>query len=246
MRQTHKYDIIKMPSKTTTQPVSSTNANSPKEKGNCFINLGATLMFFCALALIGILIYNFIVSIIAVISFSNEDVENVCPNSELWWYALFLGVIWPILASNGVKETAKKSSEDNAISTSFCVAVTYICMLTAFIVWAWDQLWGVPGFANDTCAMDNWEIYNATEGADNDGYKLYKVVKWWMYIYMVIDSVLILGFLGIGGIIVVDSWQSTRSKNSVGTTTTYKSNGTTTTNDEHRLQQVLSGEHDNV
>ena len=234
-----------MTSQTTTRPVSSSNAKSPKEKGNCFANLGATLIFLSVLALVGFIIYNFIVSVIAVISFSNEDVENVCPNSELWWYALFLGVIWPILGSNGVRNTANNSSEDNAITTSFCVAVMYVCMLTAFIVWAWDQLWGVPGFANDTCAMDNWEIYNTTEGADNDGYKLFKVVKWWMYIYMLIDSILILGFLGLGGIVVVDSWQSSRSKKSSGTT--YKSNASTSkTDDEHRLQQVLAGKHDTV
>ena len=101
-------------------------------------------MFLSVLALVGIIIYNFIVSVIAVISFSNEDVENVCPNSELWWYALFLGVIWPILGSNGLKNTANNSSEDNAISTSFCVAVTYICMLTAFIVLGLGSIVGCP------------------------------------------------------------------------------------------------------
>ena len=201
-------------------------------------------MFMAACAFVGVIIYNFIISVIAVISFSNEDVENVCPNSELWWYALFLGVIWPILGSNGAKETAKNSSEDDKISTSFCVAVMFIGMLTAYIIWAWDQLWGVPGFANDTCAMDNWEIYNSTEGADNDGYKLYKAVKWWMYIYMVVDSILILGFLGFGGIIVVDSCQTTRSKESGGTT--YNSTQTSNDVDAHRLQQVLAGEHDKV
>ena len=87
----------------------------------------------------------------------------------------------------------------------FCTVILWVGMLTAFIVWAWDQLWGVPGFANNTCAMDNWATYNSTDGANNDGYKLFTAVAMQMYLYMVINSIFILGICGIGGCLVVGS-----------------------------------------
>ena len=166
-------------------------------------------------------IYNFIVTVIAVISFTNGDVKDVCPNSELWWWALFIGIIWPFLLSNGAKQAAEKDKD----AMPFCQAIVWIFMLTTFIIWAWDQLWGVPGFANDTCAMDNWGTYNSTDGADNDGYKLFTAVEMQMYLYMVIDAIFILGICGIGGCLVVGSFQE--AKNNHGTTfasTEYKSN----------------------
>ena len=64
---------------------------------------------------------------------------------------------------------------------------------------------GSSGFANNTCAMDNWATYNSTEGADNDRCNLFTAVQWWMYLYMVIDGILILGIFGIGGFLVVGS-----------------------------------------
>ena len=145
-------------------------------------------------------------TVIAVISFTNNDIENVCPNSELWWWALFIGIIWPFLLSNG----AKNASESKEESTPFLQVFVWICMLTVFIVWAWDQLWGVPGFANDTCAMDNFGTYNSTDGADNDGHKLFTAVEYWMYLYMIIDAILVLGICGIGGCLVVGGYQEAK------------------------------------
>ena len=43
-----------------------------------------------------------------------KEVENVCPNSELWWFALFLGVIWPLLTMNNVKSAVEKNGKDDA------------------------------------------------------------------------------------------------------------------------------------
>ena len=64
----------------------------------------------CALlGILGFALYNFIMNIIAVIGFTNEDVENVCPNSELLWWALFIGIIWPFLLSNNAKQNADKN-----------------------------------------------------------------------------------------------------------------------------------------
>ena len=184
----------------------------------CGITLGGSVL----LGILGFALYNFIMTIIAVIGFTNDDVENVCPDSELWWWALFIGIIWPFLLSNNAKQTAEKDEKEMPL----CIVIVWVGMLTAFIVWAWDQLWGVPGFANNTCAMDNWATYNSTDGADNDGYKLFTAVEWWMYLYMVIDGILILGICGIGGFLVVGSClekkrngQETRSS-----TTVYHSN----------------------
>ena len=149
------------------------------------------LLGICILGFAGVVIYNWIYTIIAVISFTNNDVEAVCPHSELWWWALFIGIIWPFLLSNNAKNTANEKKEDE------------MPFLQVFITWAWDQLWGIPGFANNTCAMDNWGTYNSTEGADNDGHKLFTAVEWWMYLYMVIDGLLLLGICVIGGVLVV-------------------------------------------
>ena len=199
------------------------NTNGGGAKGSkCYELCGITLGGSALLSILGFSIYNFIITIIAVINFTNGDVEDVCPNSELWWWALFIGIIWPFLLSNGANNATKREEE----SMPFCQVIVWICMLTSFIVWAWDQLWGVPGFANDTCAMDNWATFNSTEGADNDGYDLFTAVEWWMYLYMVIDSILILGICGIGGFLVVGSCIEEKN-NGVTThtsTTVYHSN----------------------
>ena len=185
---------------------------------------GITLGGVSCLGLAGFAIYNFIMTIIAVISFTNNDVEHVCPNSELWWWALFIGIIWPFMLSNGAKNAAESKEE----STPFLQVFVWICMLTAFIIWAWDQLWGVPGFANDTCAMDNFGTYNSTDGADNDGHKLFTAVEYWMYLYMIIDAIFILGIFGIGGCLVVGGYQETKKNGgkTPASTTVYQSAAT--------------------
>lgn len=181
---------------------------------------GLTLAGLSVAGLAGFAIYNFIITIIAVISFTNNDVEDVCPNSELWWWALFIGIIWPFLLSNGAKNAAESKEE----SMPFFQVFVWICMLTSFIIWAWDQLWGVPGFANDTCAMDNFGTYNSTDGADNDGYKLFTAVQMQMYLYMIIDAIFVLGICGIGGCLVVGSYQDAKKDSGTSASTDYRSN----------------------
>ena len=183
---------------------------------------GLTLAGLSVAGLAGFAIYNFIITVIAVISFTNNDVEHVCPNSELWWWALFIGIIWPFMLSNG----AKNATENKEESTPFLQVFVWIFMLTSFIIWGWDQLWGVPGFANDKCAYDNFGTYNSTDGADNDGHKLFTAVEYWMYLYIIIDAIFILGICGIGGFIVVGGYQEAKKKNAVtsSSTTEYRSN----------------------
>ena len=183
---------------------------------------GLTLAGLSVAGLAGFAIYNFIITVIAVISFTNNDVEHVCPNSELWWWALFIGIIWPFMLSNGAKNAAESKEE----STPFPQVFVWICMLTSFIIWGWDQLWGVPGFANDKCAYDNFGTYNSTDGADNDGHKLFTAVEYWMYLYMIIDAIFIFGICGFGGCLVVNSYQDARKKNAVtsSSTTEYHTN----------------------
>lgn len=184
--------------------MSSTNVqiDNSNKSSKCQL-CGVILTMSSVAGLISVAIYNFIITVIAVFSFTNRDLEDVCPNSELWWWALFIGIIWPFLLSNGTKNAA----ENDENNKPFLQVFLWICMLTTFIVWAWDQLWGVSGFANDTCAMDNFGTYNSTDGADNDGHKLFTAVEYWMYFYMVIDAIFILGFFGIGGSLVFHSFR---------------------------------------
>ena len=162
---------------------------------------GMSIIGLGLVGLLGLIFYNIVTSLIAIINFTNKDVEAVCPDSELWWWALFIGIIWPFLLTNG----AKNASEKDKTETPFLQIIVWIIMITSFIVWAWDQLWGVPGFANDTCAMNNWEKYNNTEGANNDGHDLFTAVERWMFTYMAIDLLLILPLCGFGGYLVIGS-----------------------------------------
>lgn len=204
---------------------------------------GMILCGICILGLAGVMTYNWIYTMIAVISFTNNDVEAVCPQSELWWWALFIGIIWPFLLSNNAKKTANEKKGDEM---PFLQVFIWMCMLTAFITWAWDQLWGIPGFANDTCAMDNWGTYNSTEGADNDGHKLFTAVEWWMYLYMVIDGLLILGICVIGGVLVVgglcEKNMTTQTSTTQATPSTPFTPATPESNDEISVIDVTSGE----
>ena len=83
---------------------------------------GLTLAGLSVAGLAGFAIYNFIITVIAVISFTNNDVEHVCPNSELWWWALFIGIIWPFMLSNGAKNAAENKEE----STPFLQVFVWI------------------------------------------------------------------------------------------------------------------------
>lgn len=207
------------------------DSSSNDKKSNCFQCCIPWTSFILVMAGVGVIIYNFIYTIIAIINFSQDDTENVCPNSELWWFALFLGVIWPILASNGAKNTLEKK-DDNPVATGACVAFTYLVLMTTFSIWAWDQLYGLPGFANDDCAKIHWQVKNMTEGADNGGYQLYSAVQLWMYIYMSVVGIIMLAFCGIGGIFVVDSCYS--KDETTQTTSSYGSQ-------DNRPQTVPSG-----
>lgn len=179
----------------------------------CGITFGGCALF----GILGVALYNFIMTIIAIVGFTNDDVEKVCPESQLWWWALFIGVIVPMLITNFIRN----KPDDEHYELRIVGVVAWLVMITIFIVWAWDQLWGVPGFANNTCAMDNWATYNSTDNADNSGYKLFAAVKWWMYLYMVIDVILILGICGIGGFLVVGSCFEKKNSGITSTNTNY-------------------------
>ena len=146
--------------------IANTNstATSSKKDAHCLGCFGVSLGFAFVVGLVGVMIYNLIKSIIAVISFTHNDVEKVCPNSDLWWFALFVGVIWPILGSNGARNAANSQSDtEDPIIVGSCTVFTYITLLTTFSLWAWDQLWGIKGFANDQCAMNHWANKNTTD-----------------------------------------------------------------------------------
>jgi len=189
---------------------SQTSQTSQKSENKVW-ELCGMIILICGFGLFGIIIYNWIYTIVSVISFTNKDVENICPDSELWWWALFIGIIWPFLLSNNAKNTIADREKNTELP--FILVIGWIIMLTSFIVWAWDQLWGVPGFANDTCAMNHWETYNTTKGAENDGHRLFTAVEWWMYIFMIIDAVFILAVFGVGGIIIVESKKQQNTSN---------------------------------
>ena len=184
------------------------------EKPSCFQCLGITLAGGSVFAYFALVIYNIIYSLIAIISISQKEVENVCPNSEIWWFALFLGVIWPLLAINGAKSAAEKNGKDDAnpIAVGACTAFIYLALFITYSVWAWDQLYGLSGFANDDCAMVHWQFENTTEGANNDGHDLYTAVQLWMYLYMIGAAVIILALFGLTSIIVIDLCHSNNSK----------------------------------
>lgn len=174
--------------------------SKPQNFCECFSPI---LILISGILFVIVLLYNIIASIISVIKFSHNDVEAACPNSEIWWFVLFVGVIWPILAGKGTTENMSK--EETTINIMLTTAFLYVIILTTLIVWAYDQLWGLPGFANDSCAMEHWQVKNTTEGADNDGHNLYTRVEWWLYIYLVVDIIIIMALCGIGGIVVIDN-----------------------------------------
>ena len=170
----HPFVIETMDSTTV---VSTPKSDKPNPCECCGITIGTISL----LGIAGFAIYNFIMTIIAVISFTNNDVEDVCPNSELWWWALFIGIIWPFMLTNGAKNAAENKEE----STPFLQVFVWVCMLTAFIIWAWDQLWGVPGFANDTCVYENFGTENVTcENNNKGGHNLFLAVTNWIIIYI--------------------------------------------------------------
>ena len=237
--------------------IATTNSTvtSSKKDAHCLGCFGVFLGFAFVVGLVGVMIYNLIKSIIAIISFTHNDVEKICPNSDLWWFALFVGVIWPILGSNGARNAANsKSDTEDPIIVGSCTVFTYITLLTTFSLWAWDQLWGIKGFANDQCAMNHWANKNTTDGANNDGHDLFTVVEWWMYIYMTIDAVLILCVLGLCSIVVIENCQNKSSESTTSTiptttTTKYSATGKRSSKkdaavqDNNRLQEVLTGDY---
>jgi len=180
----------------------SPTTNVKSKKQNCCECFTPIVILLFGFSIITILLYNIITSIIAIIEFSHDDVKAVCPNSEIWWFVLFVGIIWPILSGKGTMENMSK--EETSINIMLTTALLYVIILTTLVAWAYDQLWGLPGFANDSCAMEHWQVKNTTEGADNDGHNLYTRVEWWLYIYLVLDIIIIMALCGIGGIVVID------------------------------------------
>lgn len=191
------------------------------EKPSCVQCFGLSLVGCIVFGYFAAVIYNIIYSLIAIISITQREVENVCPNSELWWFALFLGVIWPLLGMNSAKSAAEKKGDNDAnpVAVGACMAFIYLALFITYSVWAWDQLYGLSGFANDDCAMVHWQFKNTTEGANNDGHDLYSAVQLWMYLYMIGIAVIILAMCGLTSIIVIDSCQSKKSTSTTATTT---------------------------
>ena len=74
-----------------TDKTANSQKPSDRELSNQKFAVGLSGAFGCLVFII------FIFSIESVISFTNNDVQDVCPHSELWWAALFMGIIFPLL-----------------------------------------------------------------------------------------------------------------------------------------------------
>ena len=138
------------------------------------------------------------------ISFTNNDVQDVCPDSELWWVTLFMGIIFPLLLISSAVNAVK--SKKNSI---FCVMFSFGFVYLRSFIWGLDQLLGVPGFANNTCVYDNFRTENTTcENNNKGGHNLFLAVTNWtiIYIYLLVNC----------GITVVKIYQE-KKKNEVET-----------------------------
>ena len=156
---------------------------SERELSDEKFNAGLSGAFGCLVFII------FIFSIESVISFTNNDVQDVCPHSQLWWATLFMGIVFPLLLIVSAINAAKSKKNSIILRHVFI----WICPLTAFIIWGLDQLWGVPGFANDTCVYDNFGTENTTCEKDNKGgHNLFLAVTNWIiiYIYLLVNCVI--------------------------------------------------------
>ncbi len=161
------------------------NSEKPSERelsGEKF-NVGLSGAFGCLVFII------FIFSIESVIDFTNNDVQDVCPHSQLWWAALFMGIVFPLLLIVSAINAAKSKKNSIILRHVFI----WICPLIVSIIWGLDQLWGVPGFANDTCVYDNFGTKNTTcENNNKGGHNLFLAVTNWIiiYIYLLVNCVI--------------------------------------------------------
>ena len=161
-----------------TDKTANSQKPSERELSNQKFAVGLSGAFGCLVFII------FIFSIESVIDFTNNDVQDVCPHSQLWWATLFMGIVFPLLLIVSAVNTvnAAKSKKNSIILRHVFI---WICPLTVSIIWGLDQLWGVPGFANDTCVYDNFGTENTTcENNNKGGHNLFLAVTNWIIIYI--------------------------------------------------------------
>ena len=160
-------------------PVAAVLAANEKKSERELADEKWTAVFF---GVYGVLVFmTFIFSVEWVIRFTNSDVKNVCPNSQLWWVTLFMGIIFPLLFIVSAIHAAKSKKHSIILRHIFI----WICLVVVSIIWALDQLVGVPGFANDTCAYDKFRTSDIDcENEDEGGHKLFVAVKNWIIIYI--------------------------------------------------------------
>jgi len=158
-----------------TDKTANSQKPSERELSDEKFNVGLSGAFGCLVFII------FIFSIESVISFTNNDVQDVCPDSELWWATLFMGIIFPLLIIVSAINAVKSNKKSIILRHVFI----WICPLIVSIIWGLDQLWGVPGFANDTCVYDNFGTENTTcENNNKGGHSLFLAVTNWIIIYI--------------------------------------------------------------
>ena len=191
------------PRSPTSSPRVQDSSSNEKNDTSCLAYCILTIIVSSLLAFVALIVYSFIYTVMAIVNFSQKDVENVCPNSEIWWFALFAGSIWPFVSFNNVINNYK-DNEDQFNSSRLCGAFIYMAIMSIFAVWGHDQLHGDVLFANDECAKIHWQEKNTTEGADNRGHELYLMVELWWYIYLSISVAMGLTCLGACTVIAID------------------------------------------
>lgn len=191
------------PRSPTSSPRVQDSSSNEENNTSCLAYCILTLIVSILLAFVALIVYSFIYTVMAIVNFSQKDVENVCPNSEIWWFALFAGSIWPFVSFNNVMNNYK-DNEDYFNSSRLCVVFIYMAIMIIFAVWGHDQLYGDVLFANDECAKIHWQEKNTTEGAENRGHELYLMVELWWYIYLSISVAMGLMCLGTFTVIAID------------------------------------------
>ena len=110
-----------------TDKTANSQKPSERELSNQKFNAGLSGAFGCLVFII------FIFSIESVISFTNNDVQDVCPHSQLWWATLFMGIVFPLLliVSAIMQQKARKI-------LSFCVMFSFgFVHLLSLLFGAW-------------------------------------------------------------------------------------------------------------
>ena len=110
----------------------------PQPKSSCFINVCCPcISCFSVISLVTASITYLVFAIIGLVNTSHKEIQDICPNSNIWIYLLVILILNGGFFGNNIKAIGERKK------SGACGIICNLLLQMGFLCWGAYEIWGV-------------------------------------------------------------------------------------------------------